>query len=140
MTYRFDGYNYIVRLQKDELLVASLTEFAQQQNLKGTWLNGLGGAQWAELGFYDLDQKQYQWQRFDELMEVTSLQGNLAWKDDKPVWHIHGTLSGRDFQAVGGHVKELCVGGTIELHLHTIFGDQLTRTQDDQTGLSLLEL
>ncbi len=140
MIYHFDGYNYLVRLAKGERLIESLTTLATKQDLKATWISGLGGAQWVELGFYDLEQKQYLWKRFDQLMEVTSLQGNVAWNGDHPVWHVHGTLSGRDYQAIGGHVKELCVGGTVELHLHTIFNSRFAREHDEDTGLDLLDL
>ncbi len=140
MRYHFDGYNYIIRLKKGELLVELLDTFAREQELKSVWLSGLGAAQWAELGFYDLPGKHYHWKQFDEPMEVTALQGNLAWRADQPVWHIHGTLGRNDFQAIGGHIKELCVGGTVELHLHTVFDKRLTRQDDEQTGLALLDL
>lgn len=140
MTYHFDGYNYIVRLNKDELLVESLTNLVKQESIKGAWVNGLGGAQWAELGFYNLPEQTYQWQRFDQLMEVTSIQGNIAWDNNEPALHLHGTLSDEKYNAIGGHIKELCVAGTVELHLHTIFGEQLTRQKDEAIGLNLLHL
>lgn len=141
MTYRFDSYNYIVRLKKGELLIESLTALVQAQDIKAAWVNGLGGALWAELGFYDLPAKNYKWQRFDELLEITSLQGNVSWKDNRPALHVHGTVSGCDFKTVGGHVKELAVAGTCEVFLHTIFVDKpLMRTTDSETGLALLDL
>ena len=141
MTHKFDGYNYLLRFDKDELLIAALTDFVKKQGIKAAWVSGLGGAQWAELGFYDLPATTYRWQRFDELLEVTALQGNIAWKDSEPALHLHGTLTNSQFQAIGGHVKELAVAGTCELFLHTIFGDEkLTRSANETTGLSLLDL
>jgi uncharacterized protein len=140
MTHHFDGYNYVIRLEKGELLIESLKRLAGELELKSVWLSGLGGALWAELGFYHLDTKQYSWQRFDRMTEITSLQGNLAWQDDKPIWHIHATLSDDTFHAFGGHVKELAVSGTCELLLHALQGEALARRQDPEIGLSLLEL
>lgn len=141
MVHRFDGYNYVLRLDKDELLVQTLQEFIQKNHLKAAWLSGLGGAQWVELGFYDLSTKQYRWRRFEQLLEVTALQGNIGWQGDRPALHLHGTLTDQNYQAIGGHIKELCVGGTIELFLHTIFGDKpLSREDDAKTGLKLLDL
>jgi predicted DNA-binding protein with PD1-like motif len=140
MVHRFDGYNYIVRLEKDELLLASLTKLAPTLGSKSVWVSGIGGALWAELGFYDLATKTYAWQRFDELLEITALQGNLAWQDAKPVWHLHGTFSTRSYNAIAGHVKELAVAGTCELLLHAIAGEPLSRTHSDSTGLNLLDL
>ncbi|HJP81111.1 MAG TPA: PPC domain-containing DNA-binding protein [Candidatus Saccharimonadales bacterium] len=140
MQYLYDGYNYTVGFERGEQLITSLTDFIKKQDIKASWINGLGGSQWVELGFYNLDTKEYQWKRFNELMEITSLQGNIAWMENEPVIHMHGTLSREDYQAIGGHVRELEVGGTCELHLHTIFGDRLPRSKDATTGLSLLSL
>lgn len=140
MTYHFDGRNYIVRLQKGELLQKSLVGLAKEANLGSVWLNGLGGAQWVELGFYKLPEKEYEYKRIGKLLEITSLQGNLAWQDGEPVWHIHGTFGDDTYQIFGGHVRELSAGGTCELLLHTVQGEPLTRVKDDTVGLSLLAI
>lgn len=129
-----------MRLDRGEKLIENLNQLTIAEDLRAVWLQGLGGAQSAELGFYDLDSREYKWQSFDELMEITSLQGNLAWVNDQPKWHIHGTLSGRDYGAVGGHVKELIVGGTCELRLVAMSDISLARRVDSSTGLQLLDL
>lgn len=140
MTWRFDGYNWLVRLEKGELLVEKLTELVKQENITGAWISGLGGALSAEIGFYDLVARAYKWQKLDKLLEITSLQGNVAWDGTEPVLHIHGTFSDENMQAFGGHVKELQVGGTCEVLLHRWYDKALTRSPDDQSGLKLLDL
>ncbi len=140
MTFQFDGYNYLIRLEKGEQLVESLLAFASEHNLPGAWVSGIGGALSAELGFYDLTTQQYRWKKFDQLMEITSLQGNLAWDEDKPIVHLHGALSDSNMQTYSGHIKELEVGGTCELFIHVWNKDQIKRTQDPDTGLKLLNL
>lgn len=130
----------MLRLDRGEKLLECLNRLVVQENIQAAWLYGLGGAEWAELGFYDLEAKEYQWQTFTELMEITSLQGNLTWVGDQPKWHIHGTLSGRDHRAIGGHVKELVVGGTCEISLRILPDLTLRRQRDDKTGLDLLDL
>lgn len=140
MTFQYDGYSYLVRLEKGEKLVESLTALVKKENIPSCWLNGVGGAQSAEIGFYHLDKKKYEFKAIGELMEITGLQGNLAWSDAEPVWHIHGTFSKSDLSVIGGHVKELVVGGTCEVMLHEWYGDNLTRTQSDEIGLKLLDL
>jgi len=140
MTYGFDGYNWLVRLEKDELLVENIAKLVKDQKIKGAWVSGLGGAQWAELGFYNLDKQAYEWKRFDQLLEITSLQGNVAWEGEEPVIHLHGTVSDQSMQAFGGHVKELQVAGTCEILLHRLYEpDGLKRAQDPVTGLKLLD-
>lgn len=130
----------LIRLDRGEKLIESLNQLAVNDNLPAAWLQGLGGAESAELGFYNLEMQQYNWQVFRDLMEITSLQGNLAWVDNQPVWHIHGTLSGSDYQAIGGHVKELIVGGTCELRLSLFEDTTFERRLDAATGLRLLDL
>ncbi len=140
MTHTFDGYNWLVRLDKGERLVETLTEFIKQEKIGGAWVSGLGAAQSAELGFYDLDKQAYNWQKLDQLMEITSIQGNVAWQDDLPVLHLHGTFSDRNLRAFGGHIKELQAGGTVEVLLHRWYKGQLNRSMDAATGLNLLDL
>ena len=140
MTCKFDGFNWLVRLEKGELLVENLTKLVKQEQVGGAWIVGLGAAQWAELGFYNLTSKAYKWRRFDQLMEITSLQGNVAWDGDEPVIHLHGTFSDESMQAFGGHIKELQVGGTCEILLHRWYKDALTRQADPATGLNLLNV
>ncbi|HTE57121.1 MAG TPA: PPC domain-containing DNA-binding protein [Verrucomicrobiae bacterium] len=141
MTYRFDGYNWLVRFDRGEKLIEGLTKLVKDENIKGVWVSGLGAAEGAEVGFYNLETKAYQWKKLDGLLEITSLQGNVAWEDDQPVLHIHGTFSDHSLQAFGGHIKELHVGGTCEVLLHRWYEQEgLHRTLDSQTGLHLLDL
>ncbi len=141
MTYKFDGYNWLVKLNKGELLVENLLKVVKAEGIKGAWLSGLGGALWAELGYYNLETQEYTWKKFDDIPEITSLQGNVAWNDDEPILHIHGTFSKRDFSGVGGHVKELAVGGTCEILLHRWYEEEgLSRSLDEAIGLSTLNV
>lgn len=142
MMHMFDGFNDIIRLEKGEWLIESLEKFVQTSNpeLPGAWISGLGGAQEATIGFYDLEQREYIWQTFSDLREVVSLTGNIAFDESgKPLFHLHGVFSDRQFQTVGGHVKDLKAGATLELFIHRTY-KSLQRKQDDETGLRLLEL
>ncbi len=141
MTYQFDGFNYVVRLEKGELLMQSLTKLVADKQIAGAWISGLGAALWAELGYYDLEAQEYIWKLIDKTVEITGLHGNVAWLDNEPKLHIHGSFSDRDMRALGGHVKELAVGGTAEIFLHLLQAEQkLERAQDKKIGLPLLQL
>lgn len=144
MTFKFDGYNWLVRLERGEKLVEELTKLVIQEKLPSAWISGLGAAMWAELSFYDLERQEYQTKKLDGPLEIASLQGNLAWsasrRSDEPAFHIHGTFSDREMRAFGGHVKELEVAGTCEILLHRWYIDSLQRKTDPDTGLNLLDL
>ena len=140
MVYSYDGFNYLIRLDEGEQLASALEQFAAQTKLEGAWLSGLGAAQQATLGFYNLDEQTYQWQEFKGLREVLSLTGNIAFDEDgKLVWHLHAVLGDDRYQTVGGHVKDLVVGGTLELFVHRAY-QPTKRKLDKRVGLKTLDL
>lgn len=140
MTYLFDGYNYIMRLDKGESLVESLQKFVAETKLEDAWVSALGGALEMTLGYYDLEAKQYNWKTFNGLYEVAALQGNIAYDlEGKPVFHLHGVFSGHDFQTVAGHIKDLTAAATLEVYLHRTY-KPLHRKLDHNVGLATLDL
>lgn len=141
MKYLFGGLNYFMRFDKGEQLITGLKAFATETKLDGAWVSVIGGALEMELGFYELEAKTYQWQKFTGLYEIVNLQGNIALSEDgQPVFHLHGAFSDSKYQTVGGHVKELIVAGTCEVFIHRTDGKALHRKHDSQIGLSLLDL
>jgi predicted DNA-binding protein with PD1-like motif len=140
MTYNFDGYNYLIRLERGEQLAASLEQFMQDTKIEGAWVSGVGGASEVILGFYDLDAKAYRWQTFTGLREITGIQGNLTHDEqDKMMFHLHGTFANEKYQTVGGHVKDLIAGATVELFVHRAY-QPMHRKMDPEIGLQLLDL
>jgi len=118
--------------------MSALVEFARTQNLQSAWVQGIGGAAKTTIGFRDPAAKEYIWHTYDQPLEIVSLQGNVAWVDGEPFWHVHGTFSGADYEAIGGHVKELIVGLTCELFI-TPTPFKLIRSHDEDTGLKLIQ-
>lgn len=140
MKYSFDGYNWLVSLEKGEKLMENLIGLIDKEKIKGGWVSAIGAAISAELGYYDLKEQEYRWHKVDEIMEITSLQGNIAWKDEKPILHLHGTFSKADLSCVGGHVKDLVVGGTCEVFIHRWYDEKITRSKNTKVGLDLLDV
>jgi len=140
MKFIHDGYNYIVRLEKGEELIATLIKLVEDKNIPTCWISGLGASSKTVLGFYDIDKKEYQWQTFDKPMEILALSGNISWLDGKPNLHVHGSFSKEDFSSLGGHVKSLIVNGTCEIFLHKWDSDKLNRRHDSKVGLNLLDI
>lgn len=140
MTYSFDGYNYLIRLNRGERLSEAIEQFCNDTKIEGAWLNGLGAASDITLGFFNLSTKDYKWRTFGQMMEVASLTGNLARDDQgKMMFHLHGVFADDEYQTVGGHVKDLVAGATLELFVHRAY-QPTHRTLDDETGLQLLDL
>lgn len=128
-----DGY--LIVLAKGEPIIRTLEDHFKSKEIKSGFINGLGAVSTVELGFYDLEAKQYQWTQFEQPYEITSLSGVVS----ESSLHIHVTLAGSDNQAIGGHLKEAIVGGTCEIYLKS-FERSIRRATDDQTGLNLLDI
>jgi len=140
MIHSFDGYNNLIRLVRGERLSTAIEQFAQESKIEGGWLNGVGAASDVELGFYQLNSKEYKWRTFGSMMEIVSLAGNLAYDEQgKMMFHLHGVFADDEYQTVGGHVKDFIAGATVELFIHRSY-QSMHRKHDDDTGLQLLEL
>lgn len=140
MVYSFDGFNYLIKLNKGERLSEAMAQFVRETKVEGAWVNGIGAALEVTLGFYDLETQKYHWQIFSELREVVSLTGNLAFDEQGTMmFHLHGVFSDRQFQTVGGHVKDLVAGATVELFVHRAYQPTRRKT-DPAVGLQTLDL
>ena len=139
MFFRKVPSGYMVRLKKGEEIITTLSSFVIQQNIKAGFIYGLGAAKDLVLGYYNSEKKQYSKRHFTREFEITSLIGDIAYFEGKPMVHAHVTLSGADFQSVAGHLFSGVISGTGEF-LITVFDTQLERKFDPEVELNLLEL
>jgi predicted DNA-binding protein with PD1-like motif len=141
MVYRFDGFNYLIRLDKGERLSEALNTFVGETKIEGAWVNALGAALEMTLGYYHLDKQEYEWRTFsDGPYEIAGLTGNIAFDEQgKMVFHLHGTFGDREYRSVSGHVKDLTAAATVELFVHRAY-QPINRKPDPNVGLSTLDL
>lgn len=130
---------YILRFDKNDKFMEQLTDFADSQKIKSAWLSGFGAVLGAEIGWYDLEAKDYNWVSKIGIYEISNLTGNISRLDGKPYVHAHVTLCGSDYKAFGGHIKELVVGATLELQV-SLIDKTLERRLDEGCGLNILDL
>lgn len=139
MVSKKNNSGYWLRLDKGEELMRTLTQFCEENNIFGGWISGLGGALWADLAFYHLEQKAYEFDRIDEPLEVTNLSGNITRVNGKPFLHVHATVSDLNYHAYAGHLKELAVAATLEVKLE-VGEEPIDRVHDDSCGLKIFDL
>jgi hypothetical protein len=116
-----------------------LLEFIKKYEIKSGFMTGLGACEDLKLGYFDAVKGEYKDKAFKAEYEVTNLSGNIAWAADEPIAHVHITLSDEHFQAVAGHLWSGIVSGTVEIYI-TVFDEKITRAEDPETGLKLLQL
>ena len=137
MEYRLFNDTYVIRLDRGEEVMTVLTDLCQREGIQLGSVAGIGAADRAILCLYDVVEKAYSKQVFNEPMEIISLMGTVSCKQGKTHLHLHATLSDAHMQAHGGHVNALVIGGTGEIFLRALPG-QVGRRLDEETGLNVL--
>lgn len=129
---------YLMVLRQGDDVFANLIELTRGMNIPSASLVGLGFGH-ATFGFWDARQRRFNPRRFDNV-EIGSLVGSLAWKDGKPLPHLHAVACDSSFAAYGGHLLALEVGtGSMELTI-TVHPQPLQRQTDERTGANVLDL
>jgi predicted DNA-binding protein with PD1-like motif len=130
---------YALVMDKGDEAVGAITDFARAERITGASLTAVGACSEATLGYFDPQINDYLSTVFTEQMEILSLLGDIATKDDQPALHAHIVLGRRDSSAIGGHLQHLKVFPTLEIILSET-PRHLRKRVDPSTGLALIAL
>lgn len=130
----------IGKVEPNEDLIESIIKIIKKYEIMSGIINCIGALKKFTIGFYDLNSKDYKMKTFEENVELTSCMGNIAYKEDNPVIHLHATLGRSDYSMMGGHLSQpSIVSVTAEVYIIEI-DQKLNRSFDSQFNLSLLDL
>ena len=139
MEYRKFADTYVLRIDKGEEIIASLQALCEKENIRLASVSGIGAADRAVIGLYDVGSRQYHKTELEGAMEITSLLGSVTRKDGAVYLHLHINLCDKNMQIFGGHLNECRIGATGEIIVRTIPG-QVGRLLDEKvTGLNLFQ-
>jgi uncharacterized protein len=130
---------FAVVFDKDDEVMAGLTAFIRDHNVTAGRFTAIGAFRELTLGFFDWEKKQYQKIPIREQVEVLSLVGDIALKDEQPTLHAHVVVGKADGTAHGGHLMEGYVRPTLEVML-VESPNFLRRTHDEESGLALIDI
>ncbi len=136
MEFRHFNDTYVVRMDRGEEVMETLTTLCEQEGIQLASVEAIGAVDRAVGGLFDVGEKAYHKKEFTEPMELTSLLGTVTEKDGKPYLHLHATLCDANMQTRGGHVNELHISATCEMVLRLLPGS-VDRRPDEATGLNL---
>ncbi len=123
----------------DEVM-EGLTNFAKENDLDAASITAIGAFSGATLGYFDMERKEYKKIPVEEQVEVLSLVGDIATKEDgEPQVHAHVVLGRSDGTARGGHLLEAHVRPTLEVVV-VESPEHLRRKTDEETGLPLITM
>jgi len=139
MVFRKLENGFILRLEKGEEIIATLSDFAQKEKIDGGFVYGIGTVNDLTLGYYDVDKKDYLKKAFKADFELASLTGNISLLKGSPIVHAHVVISDSNFACFAGHLFSGRIAATGEFAVHTT-KNRMERASDPQTSLNLLKL
>jgi predicted DNA-binding protein with PD1-like motif len=123
----------------DEVL-SSIKELAHSERLSSSSFKAIGALSNVELGWFNWETKKYQTAvKLEEQIELLSLIGDIALKDDQPQVHAHLVIGRKDGTAHGGHLVSATVRPTCEIVI-TESPKHLQKEIDPQSGIALIRL
>lgn len=136
MKYIRDDHQIFVSLRPGDEVIASLTEVAEKETLRSGLILGIGAVRDVVLGYYDREKQDYHRRSFSGSFELLGLTGNISFSDDRLFIHVHVTLSGKDFNVIGGHLFEGVISAAGEFIILP-GGLKISRKPDPEIKLSL---
>ena len=137
MQYKQDGDTYIIHIQQNEQVMATLTQFCIDNEIQNRQISGIGAIKDIELGAYVLEKQEYIVYNVKEIRELTSYQANIQLKDVEPFIHAHINISDHEMIVKGGHLFEATVAAVGEFVLRKINTDG-KRVLDPEIGLATM--
>ena len=128
---------YLLRFDRGDELISSLTDFCKKKKIHCASISGIGGTTQVVLGHYDLKKKKFNKKTFqNSLFEIISLIGNITLLDGKPFVHIHLSIGLPDFSTASGHLFSAQINPTCEINLIKL-DSNVIKKYDEISGLNL---
>lgn len=138
MEFKRFGEKYIVRLDKGEEIVSSITELVRNEKISLASVSGIGAVNKVTIGLFEVESKEYNKKELQGDFEILYLSGNISQMDGQEYLHFHITIGDKNFNAYGGHLNEAFVSATAEIIIDLIDGN-IDREFNDDVGLNLLK-
>lgn len=131
---------YILRLEKNEEIINTITEFCIKKNIYSGYISGLGGIKNVNLYYYDLRKARYVPKKFEKQgYEMINFTANITLFNNKPFIHAHASLSDSKFRVYGGHLQSAQIAVTGEFYLTTL-SEKISRKNNKEFSLNFLDL
>lgn len=131
---------YVLKIARGEEINEQIKRFCQKEAPNGGFFSGIGAIDSVTLAHYRVDEKRYTDESFNQPLELTSLVGNVCFKENNEmIVHSHATLSDSSMQALAGHLVKGVISGACEI-LFFPFEEKIGKEYDEETGLSIMDL
>ena len=129
---------YLMVLRQGDNIFTQLENLASNEKIPSATISGMGFVN-AKFGYFNRQTKQYDPKEFNDV-ELASMNGSIAWQDQKVSLHLHGVVTDKNFTSHGGHMLAAVVGtGSVEI-LITVHPNHLKRVMEPSIGANVLRL
>jgi len=130
------NHKYALLIEKDEMIIATLTKFVIDQEIGMAQLHMIGSITNVTLGYVPFNSNDYKWKTFNEQWELLATSGTISWDkiSKKPIIHCHATISNDNFQVVGGHLQDAKVALKVEVIIEVLSESKILQTIDLKTN------
>jgi predicted DNA-binding protein with PD1-like motif len=132
------GNRWVLRLDKGDEIIESLTNFLKDNKIVSGYLTGIGATNDVKIGLFNTKDKRYITKTLKGDYEITSLMGNISLQNGEIKLHLHITIADEELKAYGGHLYFAKISAVCEIFIEE-FPEILKRKEDIKTGLNLLE-
>ena len=129
---------YILRLDPGEEIMASLRCLCEKEDIALAKIEGLGAADHAVIGLFDVNTKEFHKKSFDMPLEISSIIGNVTRQDGEVYLHVHVNVCDADLNSYGGHLVECRISATAEIFITALPG-HVDRYFNEQIGLNVFD-
>lgn len=128
------------RLKEGDDLLKSLIEIVNKYQVKSGAVYLIGSLKKVKIGYYDREKGEYVSKEASGFFELVSCMGNISWRENDPVVHIHMAVANKESLLLLGHVLEgNIVDATVEYVIYE-FKEKVVRKFDEPTKLYLLDV
>ena len=129
---------YSLRLKPGQDLIAELLSFTKENGIKaGSIVTCVGALKPFVLRMAGAKPDKQDIRKYEDTHEIVSLVGTITGDD----CHLHISLSGKNGQVIGGHLKK---GSLVDLTAEIVIAEDETATYtrefDEETGFSELKI
>ena len=136
MEYRQFGDKYILRVDKGEEILETITRLCEMEDIKLGYAVGLGATDRVVVGLFDTVNKVYKKTEITGPMEITSLVGDISTQEGKTYLHFHINVCDEAMNVHGGHMNACYISATGEITVVKIDG-RVEREMSEEIGLNL---
>ncbi|MGI6680142.1 MAG: PPC domain-containing DNA-binding protein [Bdellovibrionota bacterium] len=136
---KINDSKYMMRLEKDEMVMESIKKFAKKYNVKSAEVRALGAIDYVSLSLYRPATKDYDTREFNEPFEISCLYGNISSLNGEPYSHIHISLNNTNYEGIGGHLNEARISATLEAYID-VFDVVVDRKKDENVNLNVWDI